>query len=111
MVERLKREAAPPADQPLLKEEDLPAIAKTIGDLYKVAVPALVKLVGGGKVGDPRPLTSDEETAARAVIELGVKVYKRAILENNVAVVLAIGLSAPVIVRLTETPAPKAIAA
>lgn len=90
-----------------MKEEDLPAIAGTLADLYVITVPNLVRLLGG-KPGQDAPLTDDEKKASRAVIELGVKVYKRAILENNAAVIIGIGLSAPVLVRLGSTPAPTA---
>lgn len=107
MVERLRPKGSEPIIAPLIREEDLPAIANTFGDLYAIMVPTVVRLFAGkNAAGRDTPLTPDEDKAARSVIELGVRIYRRAILENNAAVVLGIGLSTPVIVRLAMAPAP-----
>lgn len=112
MVERLKPGGAPEAPRPqLIREEDLPAIADSFSKLYALMVPTAVRLIGGkAAAGRDTPLTPDEAEAARVVIELGVRIYRRAILENNAAIVIAVGLSTPVIVRLGMPPPPIATA-
>lgn len=100
-VARLRDPAPAASDKVVIPREDIPHVAKAVANLYALAVPGLVRALGGKGADDP--LGEDEKEAVRTVLDLYARVRWEFLAEKHAPeVLLCIGLGTPIIMRLQK---------